>query len=299
MNIIERLYISVTDSFFKFVYILINKASLKKLSFSDNSSLAKNGFKKFLNDTISLDELNNILKNITEKAYLIKDQNLIGSHDISRVGNQPFSIESLASRSEIEALNKIAREVICSDNEIENYLGLEIDKLDIEITLLANTNKDKVDGKEGSQNFHRDIYHSFWRGIKIFYPFNYMHDKEYGPFTFIPSNVIERYENPSFKNYSRDDMLTNRFDKHPLITRNLDRAITLKKNQMIAIDTYNCFHSGGFITTEDNFIRIIFQVVVSPPQTPNRFSDITSKHFSRMFYFFLIRLRNIFRIKRI
>ena len=163
---------------------------------------------------------------------------------------------------EVNLLNSIAKDIITSDPDIENYLGVKFDDLDIEITLLANSNKDIVDGKEGSQNFHRDIYHSFWRGIKIFYPYEYQTNDEYGPFTFIPSNIIQRYENPSLKNYSKANLSSIRFDKHPLITNNLDKAIKLKKHQLIAIDTYNCFHSGGFITTTDNFIRIIFSLII-------------------------------------
>ena len=92
-------------------------------------------------------------------------------------------------------------------------------------------------------------------------------------------------------------MEQRRFDLHPLIIKALPNAIFLKEKELMAIDTYNCFHSGGYITSP-SFIRLIFQVVVSPPQTPNRYSDITRNHFGRMLYFNLIRVRNILRWPR-
>ena len=99
MKLIEQLYINFTSLIFGLIYILINKASIKKIFLNRNSFLVKKGFKEFNN--IKLEELNNILSNISERASKVKNIGLIGSHDISRVGNEPFSIESLSTKEEI------------------------------------------------------------------------------------------------------------------------------------------------------------------------------------------------------
>ena len=92
-------------------------------------------------------------------------------------------------------------------------------------------------------------------------------------------------------------MKERRFDLHPLIVKAQPEAQILQEKVLTAIDTYNAFHSGGFIKTP-NFIRLIFQVVVSPPQTPNKFNNITERHLGRMIYFNMIKVRNIFRTPR-
>lgn len=181
--------------------------------------------------------------------------------------------------------------------EVGEYLGLEVSQLSLELTLLSNINTQSGSPKVGSQNFHRDIYHSFYRGIKIFYAYNYREDLSDGAFSFIPLTMISANVRPSNKHYSRKTMQQRRFDLHPLITKALPEALILKEKELTAIDTYNCFHSGGYITSP-SFIRLIFQVVVSPPQTPNRYNDITRTHFGRILYFTLIRVRNILRFPR-
>jgi hypothetical protein len=183
-------------------------------------------------------------------------------------------------------LNSITRSIIKKNKVIEQYLGCSLEFLDIELTLLANIKGDL--NKKGSQYFHRDIYHSYYRGLKIFYAYNYDDNLDSGGFRFIPLSEISSSQRPSLNKKFRSESKKFRFDRHPAITSKEDRAIKLKAKECVVIDTYNCFHAGGFIN-RDNFIRLIFQVVISPKWTPNRFKDITSNHFFRWVYFSLLK----------
>ena len=297
MSILTKLYIFIIDLIFKIIYVIWNRASFKKINKSIASDFNTFGFFRLKiseDDKIALDHH---LENIYRNAISAVDNSSRSSHDLSRVGNIPLSLESLATKDQIDDLNKITLDILHLNPEIAKYLGLEVSQLSLEITLLANINTQRDSAKVGSQNFHRDIYHSFYRGLKIFYAYNYREDLSDGAFSFIPLNIISSNVRPSNKHYSRKKMEQRRFDLHPLITKALPEALILKEIELIAIDTYNCFHSGGYVTSP-SFIRLIFQVVVSPPQTPNRYSDITRNHFARMLYFNLIRVRNILRFPR-
>ena len=294
---LAKSYIFIIDKIFKIIYVIWNRASFKKINKSIASDFDTFGFARLKiskEDKISLDlQLENIYRN----AISAVDFSSRSSHDLSCVGNIPLSLESLATKDQIDELTKITLGILHLNPEVGEYLGLEVSQLSLELTLLCNINTLSGSPKVGSQNFHRDIYHSFYRGIKIFYAYNYSDDLGDGAFSFIPLTMISANDRPSNKHYSRKKMEQRRFDLHPLIIKALPEALILKEKELMAIDTYNCFHSGGYVTSP-SFIRLIFQVVVSPPQTPNRYSDITRNHFSRMLYFNLIRVRNIIRWPR-
>ena len=287
------------DRIFRLIYAVWNKASLTKLKESNGGDLDITGFSKlkFLeNDKKALDE--RLAKMYQNAVAAVDFYNEKSAHNLSSVGNMPMSLESLATKEEIDSLSKITQSILQSNPEIASYLGLEISQLSLELTVLCNTtSQNSVDQKEGSQNFHRDVYHSFYRGIKLFYAYNYREDLNDGGFSFIPLTSIGANVRPSNKLYPKKLMKERRFDLHPLIVNALPQAQVLKEKELTAIDTYNCFHSGGHITSP-GFIRLIFQVVVSPPQTPDRFSNITASHLGRMFYFNMIRVRNIFRARK-
>jgi hypothetical protein len=287
------------DKIFRLIYVFWNRASLKKLEISNGDDLDLKGFKelKFLEkDKQALDDQ---LKKVYQNAEAAVDfYNGKSAHNLANVGNMPLSLESLATKEEIENLSKITKSILLSNPEIGEYLGLDISQLSLELTLLCNTTSQKsAERKEGSQNFHRDIYHSFYRGIKIFYAYNYKADSDHGAFLFIPLTSIPANVRPTNKGYDRSKMKERRFDLHPLIVNAQPETQVLQEKVLTAIDTYNAFHSGGYITTP-NFIRLIFQVVVSPPQTPNKFNNITERHLGRIIYFNMIRMRNIFRIPK-
>jgi hypothetical protein len=282
------------DYIFRLIYVLMNHASLSDMRFSDRTSLGRLGFEKLIIDEENINKLNEILAKFLSRAQLMIKMDMTGAHDISQVGNMPFSLESLATLDEIQELNLITREIINKNDVIEQYLGCKLEKLNIELTLLANIKGDNI--KKGSQFFHRDIYHSFYRGLKIFYPFNYDENHENGGFRFLPLSEISSSHRPSLNNKFRTESKKYRFDRHPAVTAREGRAVLLKTKECIAIDTYNCFHAGGYINS-DNFIRLIFQIVISPKWTPNKFKDITSSHFSRFLYFNLLKIRNFFRLR--
>lgn len=281
------------DIIFRRIYVLLNQASLFEMSLSDRSALGKFGFEKLAVNKIDGTKLDEILEKILSRARLLVEMGLTGAHDLSQVGNSPFLLESLATLDEIKELNSTTQSIIKNNEVIEQYLGCKLEKLDIELTLLANM-KGK-EAKKGSQYFHRDIYHSYYRGLKIFYPFNYDENHENGGFRFLPLTAISASHRPSLKKKFRSDAKKFRFDRHPAIMSKEDQAVQLKAKECIALDTYNCFHAGGFIKS-DHFIRLIFQVVISPKWTPNKFKDITCNHFSRFLYFNLLKIRNFFRI---
>ena len=276
----------------------MNNASFDKIKKSDGGDLDIYGFTnlKFSKSEKKLLDLNLqiIYQNAIDAVDFYDKKN---THDLSKVGNMPLSLESLATKDQIQELYNISLEILKNNPEIGEYLGLEIPQLSLELTLLCNINNPENVTKMGSQNFHRDIYHSFYRGIKIFYAYNYLEDLNDGAFAFIPLNVIPANVRPLIRGYERKIMKERRFDLHPMIVNALHKALILKEKELTAIDTYNCFHSGGYITSS-GFTRLIFQVVVSPPQTPNRYSDITHRHLGRMLYFNMLRLRNIFRFPR-
>lgn len=284
------------DKIFELIYAFWNNASLKKLEKSYGNDFDVKGFKElnFLEkDKKSLDDqLGKIYENALAAVDFYKEKS---AHNLSNVGNMPLSLESLASREEIDKLSEITQSILLSNPEIGEYLGLEISQLSLELTLLCNTtSQQSAERKEGSQNFHRDIYHSFYRGIKIFYGYNYKADFDHGAFTFIPLTSIPANVRPSNRGYDRNKMKQRRFDLHPLIVNAQPQTLVLQEKVLTAIDTYNVFHSGGYITSP-GFTRLIFQVVVSPPQTPNKFNNIAERHLGRMIYFNMIRIRNIFR----
>ena len=282
----------------KLMYIFWNKASFTKLKMGKGKELEKYGFSLLKFSEKDKNSLDIILEKIYQNSITAHNfYNGKSAHNLSIVGNLPLSLESLATKQEIEDLNNISHEILKNNPEILEYFGLEIPQLSLELTLLCNTTSPNLGPKVGSQNFHRDAYHSFYRGIKIFYAYNYREDLNDGAFSFIPLSSIGANVRPSKKEYRRKTMEERRFDLHPLIIKSASDAHLLKIKQLTAIDTYNCFHSGGYITSP-SFIRLIFQVVVSPPQTPNRFSDIRNKHLGRMFYFNMIKLRNICRKPR-
>ncbi|MDC0983300.1 hypothetical protein OAR28_04405 [Amylibacter sp.] len=288
------------DRIFRLIYAIWNKASLAKLKESNGGEFDISGFSKlrFLeSDKKALDEQ---LAKIQQRAVAAVDfYNGKSVHNLSNVGNMPLSLESLATKEEIDNLSKITKSILVSNPEIGLYLGLEIPQLSLDLTVLCNTTSpNSVDRKVGSQNYHRDVYHSFYRGIKIFYGYNYSEDPNDGAFSYIPLTSIGPSVKPSKKSYTKKIMNERRFDLHPLIVNALPKAQILKEKELTAIDTYNCFHSGGHINTP-GFIRLIFQIVVSPPQTPDRFSDITNSHLGRMFYFNMIKIRNIFRTPKL
>ncbi len=288
-----------TDKIFRLIYAFWNKASLKKLKKGNCGDFELLGFKELKFSKSDKMALDNQLKKIYQNAEAAVDfYDERSAHNLSNVGNMPLSLESLATKEEIDNLSEITQSILRSNPEIGEYLGLEIPQLSLELTLLCNTtSKNSAERKEGSQNFHRDIYHSFYRGIKIFYGYNYKADFDHGAFTFIPLTSIPANVRPSNKGYDKSKMKQRRFDLHPLIVNAQSETRILQEKVLTAIDTYNVFHSGGYITSP-NFIRLIFQVVVSPPQTPNRFNNITERHFGRMLYFNMIRVRNIFRIPK-
>ena len=239
------------DKIFQLIYIFWNKASLEKLKKSNCGDFVLKGFKELKfseNDKKALDEqLEKIYKNAEASVDFYTGKS---AHNLSNVGNMPLILESLASKEEIKNLSEITQSVLRSNPEIGEYLGLEIPQLSLELTLLCNTTSPKsAESKEGSQNFHRDIYHSFYRGIKIFYGYNYKADFNHGAFSFIPLTSIPANVRPSNKGYSRSKMKERRFDLHPLIVNAQPEAKVLQERVLTAIDTYNAFHSGGYITT--------------------------------------------------
>ena len=284
------------DKIFRYIYVFWNNASIKILNKSNGGDLDLKGFKELNLLESDKKALDDQLKKIYQNAQAaVSFYDGRSAHNLSNVGNMPLSLESLATKDEIDNLSEITQSILRANPEIGDYLGLEIPQLSLEITLLCNTTSQQTaERKEGSQNFHRDIYHSFYRGIKIFYGYNYKADFEHGAFTFIPLTSIPANVRPSNKGYARSKMKQRRFDLHPLIVNAQPETLVLQEKTLTAVDTYNAFHSGGYITTP-NFIRLIFQVVVSPPQTPNKFKNITENHFGRMLYFNMIRVRNIFR----
>ena len=284
------------DKIFRLIYVIWNKASLKKLNKSNGGDFDLTGFKKLNFLEKDKQALDNLLKKIYQNAEASVDfYNGKSAHNLSNVGNLPLSLESLATKEEIEELSLITQSILLSNPEIGEYLGLEIPQLSLELTLLCNTtSQQSAERKVGSQNFHRDVYHSFYRGIKIFYGYNYKADFDHGVFTFIPLTSIPANVRPSKKGYDTSKMKQRRFDLHPLIINAQPETQFLQEKVLTAIDTYNVFHSGGYIASP-NFIRLIFQIVVSPPQTPNKFNNIIERHLGRMLYFNMIRARNIFR----
>lgn len=277
---------------FKIIYALWNKASLSKLN--SISNLSKLGYLKLKLNNSSKQKLDIELNEIYQKA--LKNTKIFkgnSSYDLSKVGNLPLKLESLATKDQIKKLKDITREIMIENPQISDYLGLEVDRLSYDLTLLCNTTSD-LNNKVGSQNYHRDIYHSFYRGIKIFYGFNYNDKIDDGAFSFIPLNSISANIRPSKNKNFLTEMNKSRFDNHSLLNKHKKDALTLKKKELTAIDTYNSFHSGGFIKSQ-NFVRLIFQIVVLPPQNPEKYNNIAENHFQRTLYFYMIKIRNYFR----
>jgi hypothetical protein len=282
------------NSLLKMLYAIYNRACFDRLSKANNSLISQEGWMSLKLSQSHHKNLDIILERILSRAKEVVESDSFGAHDITVVGNQPLSLNSLSTNDDLIKLREIVNQIIIQNEGIQNYLGINLERLNLEYTLLSNISSRTEANKRGSQNYHRDIYHSFYRGVKIFYPFNYSVAEQFGPFSFIPLSKIGCNETPTKQGYSKKTIKERRFDLHPVIKRNLHNSITLKDRELIALDTYNCFHAGGYVTAPD-FIRLIFQVVISPPQTPNKFSDIASNHLSRFFYFSLIRFRNILR----
>ena len=294
MIVLKKLYDYFVSIFFLICYAIYNRANLANLFKSNSSFIGLEGWMSLALDKKYQNKLNNILESVSVRARHVVNNQFCGSHDTTIVGNQPLSLNSLCTSDELSELRKIVNQIFIENEAIGKYLGVNLNRLDIELTLLSNTSSGTEAKKRGSQNYHRDIYHSFFRGCKIFYPFIYSEEEQFGPFSFIPLSKIGSNETPAKLGYSKDSIKERRFDLHPLIKRNIPNSIIIKKRELVALDTYNCFHAGGYITAPD-FMRLIFQVVISPTQTPNKFRDIASGHFTRFFYFSVVRARNLLR----
>lgn len=277
---------------FKTIYKLWNRASWSKIN--SVNDLSEKGYLKLKLNKNSKTKLDFELEKIYNKALdTVKFYKGNSVHDLSKVGNLPLNLKSLADKNQIKVLNDITNSIINENPQITDYLGLKLNQLSFDLTLLCNTTSD-IKTKVGSQNYHRDIYHSFYRGIKVFYGYNYNENIEDGAFSFIPLDAISSNVRPSTSKKFKYEMKQSRFDHHPLISKHKNKALVLKKRELTAIDTYNSFHSGGFIKTP-NFVRLIFQIVVLPPQNPEKFNNIAEDHFQRTLYFYMIKFRNIFR----
>ena len=123
------------DKIFRLIYSFWNKASLKKLGKSNGEDFDLKGFKElnFLeSDKKKLDDqLEKIYKNAEASVNFYNGKS---AHNLSNVGNMPLSLESLATKEEINNLSEITQSILRSNPEIVEYLGLEIPQLSLELT---------------------------------------------------------------------------------------------------------------------------------------------------------------------
>jgi len=275
----------VRDYPFKLIYTFLNNASLSQLMAS--SQLTKSGAVNLRLDSSALEETNSILSKAIERASKIVPMFTSSCFDLSNVGSPPLSIESLCNREEIQKLTSVAKKLLIQNPVIHEYLGLPPEQLTLKLDFLCNTETSSQ--PSGSQNFHRDSYHCFYRGLKIFYPFSYQASESYGPFRYIPLTSMSSSQRPS---YIRTRQFSEfRFSTHPAIKSREKEAQTLQPLTLTAIDTYNTIHTGGWIT-ERKFIRLVFQISILPPFNPEHLNDISSSHMRRAFYFWLCKLHN-------
>ena len=122
---------------FKTIYKLWNRASWSKIN--SVNDLSEKGYLKLKLNKNSKTKLDFELEKIYNKALdTVKFYKGNSVHDLSKVGNLPLNLKSLADKNQIKVLNDITNSIINENPQITDYLGLNLNQLSFDLTLLCS-----------------------------------------------------------------------------------------------------------------------------------------------------------------
>tara|TARA_Y100000589_G_scaffold144391_2_gene137904 strand:+ start:1531 stop:2475 length:945 start_codon:yes stop_codon:yes gene_type:complete len=213
-------------------------------------------FKKIYSDNISINlisSINKFLSNLDIEKELEKKFNYLPSKLKYRADLYDILDEEL--KAEIYSFALFNKKIRSYNLK---YFGFNprIHKIEL---LYNIPNKNLKE--EGSKSWHRDLDCDF-KNIKLFMPiskislnngpFFYLKDEKYNSrFKSLKTNY---YQNDSWKRGRVSNKTINKYGK------NIDSFLSLKKGDLLLIDTVNTYHKGGFCKTKPRILlHISFQ----------------------------------------
>ena len=264
--------------------------------------------------TINISQVNNKI-NMNEKGYFFLPKDFLEKEKdfiISKV-NQ-INIQKIISKKTTEAndksLNRYTVDLLKMDDikeadrnsikdsvfnnkelneEISSSLGFRCNP--VSLNLMLNFSNPKCVEFEGPKQWHRDNSSAAGQ-VKLFFLLNEIDNTTGGHFHFLPLNLFDK----TLKFFKVDDMnnkihLWNRFrykddeikDHVDLKKKIVYPAGSNKDNDILIINTNDCYHKGGYIKKNGSY-RLLLHIVYDPIFS---FSDQKGNYFLKRILTFI------------